>query len=300
MPPRAKPYLAFGVESGCASSGSAFFRSLQDPGLSFCCLRQHPRVLEVAEADVECGQRDPGAVGLGMRARQLALEVGEVARAGERCSARDRGGRDAAVPGGILGQHHHSAHIGLARRLAGPTAIPDTRSRRAAATRCRFAAARDGKWRCMPAARCGSAPERPRRRCARPRGMAEIAIDEPLQRAVTFNPCEETIQILAQRRKSRWNHPRELPLAAGDERNVEVQKDVACDCCDVRRHERVAGCRSSLTCAISESVAGSVERRPADAGVRPVQGSSISESRPVLFWTEATDSPDRSCHDRGA
>ena len=77
-------------------------------------LRKHPRVLEVAEADVERGERKPRSIRLGNPGRELRLEVTQIARRAEHVLPGIEEVLDAEVAGGVLGDLHEAAHAGFA------------------------------------------------------------------------------------------------------------------------------------------------------------------------------------------
>ena len=209
-------------------------------GLEPLLLRQDARVLEVAEADVERGEREPGAVRLLDALRQLGLEIGEIACGGQRRRARVEPVGHAEVARGILGQLHQSAHAGLAGRLRVPL---------------RFLVRDGGEQPPLDAARLlGVLEQRPVLRQqrpdaflqdagVRPRDLArvcEVALGEAGERAVAARAGEEGVELGGERGEPVRDHPCELARGARREPDVEIEVDVARQRRLVRGDERVA------------------------------------------------------------
>src|SRR5438105_13809958 len=143
------------------------------------------------DTDVECGKRDPGAIGLGDPLRQATVQISEVARAGLDAWPRVEAVDNAQAPGRFLGQHHHAANVRLADRLRIPMRflISDRGDKPPLDAALLLRLVENGGVRRQNGA--DSLLKNRRVDALDPTRVTEIAVDEPLQRAVSHNPLEE-------------------------------------------------------------------------------------------------------------
>ena len=209
-------------------------------GIELLLLRENAGVLEVAEADVEGGERQPRPVGLVDARRQLGLEIAQVARGGDDALRGIEQVAQPEMPGGVLGDLHDAAHAGGAGRGRVPL---------------RFLVGDGGEEPPLDAALfLRVVEERPVLRKHGAHSLLQhfgvdaldllrirhVAIGEAGERPVAPELQDEPVEVAAQVGEAGRHRPGDVPLRARRKGDIEIEVDVAGERGRERAHDRVA------------------------------------------------------------
>jgi len=226
------------------------------------------RILEVAHADIERREREPGSVGFGNARGQLRLKVAEVACRCHHAFARVQPVGDAERLRGALGELHESPDAGLARGARVPSGLL-VGDRREQAPFDAVVVLRRHEQRFPLGQRALDAfGEDARVDATDFAARREVALRQSCDRAVAVHACEEGVEVPCEFGMPSADRPGEFALRAERERDLDVEIDVAPDRGVVRTHDGAG--HATLVDQRQQSVRGrQVPGLPANLRMRP-------------------------------